>query len=37
MSLNEKLKKVGGMESYDVHFSYIDKENISIGGYMDEE
>jgi len=25
--VKEQLKKIGGMEFYDVHFSYIDKEN----------
>ncbi len=29
--VKEQLKKIGGMEFYDVHFSYIDKE------YMNEE
>lgn len=27
--VKEQLKKIGGMEFYDVHFSYIDKENMS--------
>ena len=26
--VKEQLKKIGGMEFYDVHFSYIDKENM---------
>ena len=25
--VKEQLKKIGGMEFYDVHFSYIDKES----------
>ncbi|NBD25624.1 protease Lon-related BREX system protein BrxL [Paenibacillus glycinis] len=27
--VKEQLKKIGGMEFYDVHFSYIDKESLS--------
>lgn len=27
--VKEQLKKIGGMEFYDVHFSYIDKETMS--------
>lgn len=27
--VKEQLKKIGGMEFYDVHFSYIDKENFN--------
>lgn len=27
--VKEQLKKIGGMEFYDVHFSYIDKESFS--------
>ena len=27
--VKEQLKKIGGMEFYDVHFSYIDKEDFS--------
>lgn len=26
--VKEQLKKIGGMEFYDVHFSYIDKETL---------
>jgi len=26
--VKEQLKKIGGMEFYDVHFSYIDQENM---------
>ena len=26
--VKEQLKKIGGMESYDVHFSYIDQETL---------
>jgi len=27
--VKEQLKKIGGMEFYDVHFSYIDNETMS--------
>ncbi|RKD27648.1 Putative ATP-dependent Lon protease [Caminicella sporogenes DSM 14501] len=27
--VKEQLKKIGGMEFYDVHFSYIDKESFN--------
>ena len=32
--VKEQLKKIGGMEFYDVHFSYIDNENLKAACWV---
>ena len=33
--MKEQLKKLGGMEFYDVHFSYIDLDTMEEKGLLD--